>query len=254
MDPHSLLTRHRAARTLEALAAVQKAFRTVVTTPNAHTPGRSGQLNVMTARAREHPRTITIGADEAHLLLRTSTPRNYLKAERKAHHELQEALALAMTRLGEITTPTPTPDALAAARLAHRKLARWIEKHERRAASHPVSRRLLLAHENESSHSVPPPATRQKLPAAPASDARAALDAAYAATKAENSRRRRHFLAIRAASRARAEAVASAPAGADAPDVVALALIPATPPPPPAKEPEPCSTTATPQPRAARRR
>ena len=98
MDPHAVLVRYRAARTLEALASVHKAYRLALTTPSAHTPRRDGRLNVITEQAREHGRTLTISAAEAHALLRTSTPRNARKPERKMHLEVQEALALAMVR------------------------------------------------------------------------------------------------------------------------------------------------------------
>jgi hypothetical protein len=229
MDPHAVLVRHRAARTLEALAAVQKAYRVAITTPAAQTPRRDGHLNAFTEQAREHPRTLTISAAEAHALLRTSTPRNARKPERKAHLELHEALALALVRLGEVTTPTAPREALAAARLAARKLARWLAEQEKRAAapaSLPVSKSMVLAPKKGRSHSVPTPCESGSPQAAPAS-AREAVHQQHEQTKAQNSARRRHFLAVRAATRAAAAAAsAAAAAGAAAPAVLPLTRLP----------------------------
>jgi hypothetical protein len=188
-------------------------------------------LNVITEQAREHGRTLTISAAEAHALLRTSTPRNARKPERKMHLEVQEALALAMVRLGEATTTTAPPEALAAARLAARMLARWLAGQEKHAAA-PVSLRLstspVLAPKKRRSQSVLS-TPESGSPQAPPASRLEAVRAQHEKTKAENSARRRHFLAVRAATRAAAAAAsAAAAAGATTPAVLPLTRLPTT--------------------------
>lgn len=231
MDPHAVLVRLRTARTLEALSHVHKAYRLAITTPSAHTPRRDGRLNVITEQAREFPRTLTISTAEAHALLRTSTPRNARKPERKMHLEVQEALALAMVRLGEQEHTTATREALAAARLAVRMLARWLAGQEKRAAlsvSLPLSTSSLLTPKKRRSQSVLTPCESGN-PQPTATERQEWAREKLNQAKAENSARRRHFLAVRAANRAAAAAAsAAAAAGAAAPAVVPLTRLPTT--------------------------
>lgn len=158
MDPHAVMVRFRAARAVAAFAAAQRALRTAVTTPTSHTEHRAGFLTVPTPRARDHPRCVTLGADELHAILRVTTPHHVTQAERRKHLVVQEALCLAATRLGEITT-TPSPATLAAARLAARELKKWLAKHDRGAAKPQPSIITVLGHKEGRSQSVLTPAS-----------------------------------------------------------------------------------------------
>jgi hypothetical protein len=170
MDPHSTMARFRAGRSLAAIEAAQRALRTAVTTPTSETEARAGFLTVRTPRAQEHPRCVTLGADELHAILRLTVPRNWRRPERRRHLVACEALALALGRMGDVTT-RPGPDAIAAARLASRELAKWLARHDRpatvRRAPPAPAITTVLAPGIARSHPVPPP-PGQAFPLAPA--------------------------------------------------------------------------------------
>jgi hypothetical protein len=155
------MARTRAARSLAAIEAAQRALRTAITTPTRETEARAGWITVRTPRAQEHPRCVTLGADELHALLRVITPKNWRKPEKRKHLVVCEALALALGRLGDITT-TPDAAVISAARLANRELAKWLARHATAAAAHTtvpkISISRVLTAQKTRSLNVPPPA------------------------------------------------------------------------------------------------